>query len=243
MYSITMRLSGEYALLLELQQQTSPSIDSSMPAKLQQLATWCTQLCGDAVQDIVPAYHTLLLSFSPYHARWPGIIDELEHACKRWQIELSASSTVLGRLWQLPVWYDSAVGADLATVAKRHQLSMVEVAKRHSAIDYPVYAVGFTVGFAYLGFVDETLATPRHRTPRLAVPAGSVAIADRQTAVYPSATPGGWNLIGQCPIPLRHDWCQVGDRIRFVAVDAATFAQLQQQPALWQMGVCDDASA
>lgn len=243
MYTITMRLSGEFALLLELQQPTGQALDANTPAHIRQLAQWCQQLCGDAVQEIVPSYHTLLLAFSPYHQRWPAIIDELETACKRWQTELSQPQQLVGRLLQLPVWYHSNVAPDLASVAHQHQLTMSQVAELHCSLDYPVYAVGFTPGFAYLGFVDVQLQTARHATPRVSVPAGSVAIADRQTAVYPAATPGGWNIIGQCPIPLPHDWCQVGDKVRFVPVAETEFQQLRQQPEQWQMEVTDDATA
>lgn len=243
MHTITMRLSGEFALLLELKQPNEQTLDATMPAQIRQLAAWCGELCGDAVQEIVPSYHTLLLSFTPYHPRWPAIIDELENACKQWQTEFGQPLCLPGQLLQLPVWYNSNVAPDLAAVAHQHGLSTQQVAALHSAIDYPVYAVGFTPGFAYLGFVDQQLATPRHATPRVSVPAGSVAIADRQTAVYPTATPGGWNIIGQSPIPLSPDWCQVGDRVRFVAVDEARFYELRQHPSQWQLEVTNDPAA
>ena len=95
-----------------------------------------------------------------------------------------------------------------------------------------MYAVGFAPGFAYLGEVDERIAASRLATPRQQVPRGSVAIADRQTAVYPAQSPGGWNLIGVCPqrmfdpnlIPSMP--VQVGDRVRFDAIDKQTFLAL-----------------
>jgi KipI family sensor histidine kinase inhibitor len=129
----------------------------------------------------------------------------------------------------LPVYYSTESGPDLQTVAESAGLSVEEVIAIHQQTEYHVYAIGFAPGFAYLGEVDQRIATPRLATPRQQVPRGAVAIADRQTAVYPAQSPGGWNLIGHCPqlmfaptnsptMPVK-----VGDRVRFEAIDKATF--------------------
>lgn len=234
MYTITMRLSGEFALLLQLQPLEGPAVDGYTPAKVRQLASWCQQLCADAIRELVPSYNSLLLSFSPYHPRWPAVIDELEQACKQWQSQLATHQASSGTRIHVPVWYDGSVAADLEALASRLELTVAQIAQLHTAIEYPVYAVGFTPGFAYLGFVDERLAMPRHPTPRLSVRAGSVAIADRQTAVYPTATPGGWQIIGHCPIPLMPQWSKVGDLVRFVAVDEDVYQHLLLNPNHWR---------
>ena len=102
----------------------------------------------------------------------------------------------------------------------------------HSNQSYQVYAIGFAPGFAYLGEVDPLLQMPRLSTPRAKVPRGAVAIADRQTAVYPAQSPGGWNLIGLCPTPMFTPDASpvmpvaVGDEVRFVAIDEAEFLRL-----------------
>ena len=102
----------------------------------------------------------------------------------------------------------------------------------HAGVEYRVYAIGFAPGFAYLGQVDERIAAPRLATPRPRVPRGSVAIADRQTAVYPSESPGGWNLIGRCPVAMFDPAAEpampvtVGDRVRFEPVDRERFLAL-----------------
>jgi KipI family sensor histidine kinase inhibitor len=103
------------------------------------------------------------------------------------------------------------------------------VIELHSAREYRVGAIGFAPGFAYLGELDARLALPRRATPRVRVPAGSLAIAERQTAVYPQASPGGWHLLGRCAWPLfdaqRDPPCplRVGDRVRFLPIDAAAW--------------------
>ena len=137
-----------------------------------------------------------------------------------------------GSLVILPVYYSAESGPDLQGLADGAGLSVDEVIAIHQQTEYRVYAIGFAPGFAYLGEVDERIAASRLATPRQKVPRGSVAIADRQTAVYPAQSPGGWNLIGLCPqrmfdpnltpsMPV-----QVGDRVRFDAIDKQTFLAL-----------------
>lgn len=121
----------------------------------------------------------------------------------------------------IPVRYD---GPDLEEVANETNLSIQQIVQRHSGKSYRVYAVGFAPGFAYLGELDKSLAVPRRSSPRTKVPPGSVAIANRQTAIYPLATAGGWRLIGTTevkPFDPRRDPAalfSVGDTVRFEAV-------------------------
>ena len=111
---------------------------------------------------------------------------------------------------------------DIGEVAERTGLSVADIIRVHSEREYRVYVIGFVPGFAYLGTLDERLALPRRATPRKRVPAGSVGIADRQTALYPSTTPGGWHLIGTTEARLFDPRGEppsilaVGDRVRFV---------------------------
>ena len=123
-------------------------------------------------------------------------------------------------------------GPDLSNLAKIANLSINEVITIHQQVEYRVYAVGFAPGFAYLGNVDKRIAAPRLSTPRLRVPRGAVAIADQQTAVYPSESPGGWNLIGLCPT-LMFDPNKIpsmpvktGDRVKFKAIERNEFIEL-----------------
>ena len=145
---------------------------------------------------------------------------------------LSGSADREGRTVVLPVYYAPDAGADLESLAERSGLSVDEVIGLHSGTEYRVYAIGFAPGFAYLGQVDERIAAPRLTTPRLKVPRGAVAIADRQTAVYPAVSPGGWNLIGRCPTRMFDPHATptmpvtVGDRVRFEAISRDRFLAL-----------------
>ena len=141
-----------------------------------------------------------------------------------------------GRLVTLPVWYGPEAGPDLMAFAETNGLSPDEVVQRHHAREYRVYAIGFAPGFAYLGEVDEAIARPRLATPRQHVPTGSVGIADRQTAVYPAESPGGWNLIGRCPVRIFDPQAAapmpmgVGDRIQFEPISRSEYLELGGMP-------------
>ena len=135
----------------------------------------------------------------------------------------------------LPVLYGGENGPDLSTIAKNAGISEREVISIHESKPYLVYAIGFAPGFAYLGEVDPKIATPRLETPRQTVPKGAVAIADRQTAVYPAESPGGWNIIGICPIPMFNSLSppympvSVGDTVKFESIDENQFDKIQEK--------------
>ena len=175
-----------------------------------------------AINNLVPAYASLTLVLDPLAVllgqasvakviqQLPAIIDQAE------------SHIFKPRLIKLPVCYN---GSDLSRVSAHCGLTEQEVIRLHSASVYDVYFLGFSPGFAYLGGLNPQLATPRLANPRVQVPAGSVAIGGAQTAVYPQATPGGWNLIGQCADVLfdvnANYPCRLmpGDKVQFMAVD------------------------
>jgi inhibitor of KinA len=139
------------------------------------------------------------------------------------------------RLVEIPVCYGGVYGPDLEAVARHTGLPPQELIRRHAAGSYRVYMLGFAPGFAYLGGMDEQLATPRKAEPRTAIPAGSVGIAGGQTGVYPLETPGGWQLIGRTPLPLFDaqrnppSLLQMGNRVRFVPIDEATYLKLERR--------------
>jgi len=137
-----------------------------------------------------------------------------------------------GRDVVLPACYDPAMAPDLDEVAAVTGLSTAEVVALHSGCVFTAEVVGFMPGFAYLGGLDPRLKIDRRASPRPRVPEGTVCIAGLQTAVYPSATPGGWNLIGRCPLrlfdPARSPPALMneGDTLRFEVIDRPTFDRL-----------------
>ncbi len=183
---------------------------------------------GAALVDLVPSYTTLMVHYdlgalNPAQAR--ELIDQA-------LTDLQPQTQGSGQCHVLPVWYDLSVGPELSLLSQRSGLSVDDVIRRHSAHEYQVFALGFAPGFAFMGLVDEILAAPRLNTPRKRVAAGSVGIAERQTAAYPVVSPGGWNLIGRTPAKLfdrerdGYSLMQPGDTVRFESVDHAEFITL-----------------
>ena len=176
--------------------------------------------------DSVIGYATLTLFFKPLQFQR----DRVE-AWLLEQVDLTKSDTHYdpSAAAILPVLYHPSVAPDLEWLADEKGLSIDDVIALHSETTYFAYATGFAPGFCYLGTLPHQLVTPRLATPRNKVPAGSVAIADLQTAVYPCESPGGWRLIGQCPQPLFDlnntpaNLLSVGDTVRFEPMSEADF--------------------
>ncbi|NND67540.1 MAG: 5-oxoprolinase subunit PxpB [Halioglobus sp.] len=215
--------AGESALVLYL----GAGIDPQTNAWVQLATEAIEQTLGADLVDLVPAYASILVIFRRDQSL-PVIARRIRAALPPPPEAASAA----GKEVALPVYYAPESGADLEALARRAGLSVQDVIECHAGTVYQVYAIGFAPGFAYLGQVDERIAAPRLATPRQRVPRGSVAIAERQTAVYPAPSPGGWNLIGRCPVPLfnpaasPHMPVAVGDRVRFEPVSRARFLEL-----------------
>lgn len=164
------------------------------------------------LENLHPAYTTLLIDFDPGRATHGEVMD-----FARW-LPLSERADAAGKTVQLMVEYR---GEDIEEVARIHGLTVENIKQLHSSAAYRVAFLGFAPGFAYLMGLPEALATPRLATPRLRVPAGSVAIGGSQTGVYPADSPGGWRIIGRLAgerQTLPPDWVTPGDQVRFVAV-------------------------
>jgi len=144
------------------------------------------------VQDIVPAYLGVAVFYDSLHASYGEMSANLLAVCER--VMDSTTPTDQVREHKIPVTYD---GPDLADVSVSCGLSTEGVIARHSGRRYTVDLLGFVPGFGYLSELDPSLQLPRRPQPRPRAPAGSVAIAGAQTAVYPLETPGGWHIIGR----------------------------------------------
>jgi len=157
-------------------------------------------------------------------------LDELEKWIQVHSVE-SSSLTAEVKKHIVPVCYE--FGEDLESASLALVLTTEELIALHSIGEYECFAVGFSPGFAYLGYLDERISKlPRLATPRVRVLPGSVGITGRQTAVYPSATPGGWNLIGRCPLNLvdvadQYFPIEAGDKVEFRRIDSNEFHKLE----------------
>lgn len=141
-------------------------------------------------------------------------------------------------LHELPVLYGGSFGPDFKYVAEHCNLMASELIRLHTSATFLVYFMGFRPGFGFMGQTDERLEVPRRNDPRTSVPSGSVALAGRQTSIYPDASPGGWQLIGRCPYPLLGDQADLtrlraGDRVRFYSVSQLEYERLMNEPSPW----------
>ncbi|HGL4261427.1 5-oxoprolinase subunit PxpB [Burkholderia dolosa] len=175
------------------------------------------------VVDVVPGMNNLTIVFDALATSADSLIPALRDAWDSADVEHAD-----GRDVEIPVQYGGAAGPDLQAVAAHTGLSADEVVARHAAGQYVVFFLGFQPGFAYLGGLDASLHTPRRAAPRLEVPAGSVGIGGAQTGIYPTTSPGGWQLIGRTsqvlfdPSRPQPTLLLPGDRVRFTiaGVDA-----------------------
>lgn len=185
------------------------------------------------VIETVPTYRSLLVYYDLGKARYSKLARALRRRCREIAAAGPAARASGGRLVEIPVLYGGSYGEDLPDVARHCGIPEEEVIARHSGRDYLIYMLGFLPGFAYLGGMDEGLATPRLGTPRQAIPAGSVGIGGSQTGIYPLRSPGGWRLIGTTPLrpydPRRAEpiLYRAGDRVRFRPIGEAEFAELR----------------
>jgi inhibitor of KinA len=185
----------------------------------------------DWLRNLQPAYTSLMVTFDPCR------VDhcEVEAALRRYEERAKTARRPKFRTVEIPVCYGGEFGPDLDDAAQLHGLKPSEVITLHTSRSYHAYFLGFAPGFAYLGDLASEIATPRLETPRKKVPAGSVGIAGRQTAVYPFATPGGWRLIGRTPMAMfRSDRkamavISIGDQVKFRAISREEF--LRMEPA------------
>jgi KipI family sensor histidine kinase inhibitor len=186
---------------------------------------------GARLLDAVPSYTTLLLRYDLLQDDLASLIEDVTEVMASLPQTIStdvAESEVI----EIPVFYHPVVGPDLLTLAKRAGLGVDEVVQKHSERIYRVFAIGFAPGFAYLGEVASELSIPRLATPRAKVPAGTLGIADTQTALYPIDSPGGWNLIGRTPLTLfdpardRPSLLEAGQAVRFLPIGKQEYLNL-----------------
>ncbi len=146
--------------------------------------------------------------------------------------ETGSAAGQSNRHWRLPVCYEAEYGPDLAAIAEAKELDIEQVIDLHVKQTYQVYMIGFLPGFPFMGDVTPALDMPRRTEPRVRVPAGSVAITGQQTAIYPWESPGGWQLIGRCPLtlfdPRRQNPALLapGDRVEFEVISSQDYRQL-----------------
>jgi len=221
-----LQVAGENAIMVRFADEISASVSQ----QVQRCVFLLDSQLADVIIDLVPSYASVLVLFDPLQYSHADTARLIREAMNSGQVNAQAT----GREVNLPVYYAEESGPDLAAMAERASLSIEQFIEVHTAVAYRVYAIGFAPGFGYLGEVDARIAAPRQTAPRARVPAGAVGIADRQTAIYPAASPGGWNLIGLCPTPMFNPKGQ--PPMPFTVEDTVRFTPITREDYLAQGG-------
>ena len=211
----------------------SDTIDKKILVQIASFRALIKDQLGDLIIDYINAYNSLLLVYDINRLDFSTMSKTIDQILVLAKNNLAPSKnhplSQINKCIEIPVYYDKSVAPDLEYVLKTKKLTLDEFIQLHSRCEYLVYAVGFAPNFAYLGILSSELKMMRHKKPRAHVDAGSVAIAERQTAVYPDHSPGGWHLIGKTPIDLSATSdiiFEMGDVVRFNSISEKEFLRL-----------------
>jgi len=218
-------LMGDRGLLLEFGDEISREINE----KVRRMALAVQAEAIEGIIETVPTYRSLLIIYNPVILP----IEDLKKRLKKIEGGLQTTPLPEPKLTRIPVVYGGIYGPDLEEVAKYLHVSPEEVIQLHCSKPYLIYMIGFMPGYPYMGELPQALVTPRLKTPRLLVPKGSVAIAQRQTGIYSMESPGGWQILGRTPVELFHPekdppaLLQMGDFVQFYQISEKEFKEWQ----------------
>ena len=165
----------------------------------------------------------------------PSDLIEKVHSHLAFSIERSSGHKIQSVHWKIPVFYDSELANDYSSLEEKLNLTKAEIIALHQSRSYTIYGIGFLPGFLYMGELDEQLKIGRKLNPDLNIESGSVGITGTQTGVYTVNSPGGWHIIGHCPIPFFNPSSQnpalakPGDVVSFLEIDRNTYELIKIQ--------------
>lgn len=221
------RYGGDRSLYVEVGDEITPEVNRGIRNLLSAIDK--AEIAG--VQALAPTYRSILVYYDPLTVA----PDTLKEQISGLYGSLEDAEVGGAKIVEIPTLYGGEFGPDIDFVASHNGISEAEVVEVHTGSDYLVYMVGFNPGFPYLGGMSEKIATPRLPTPRVRMAPGSVGIAERQTGIYPLASPGGWRVIGRSPIrmfdPGREppSLVQAGDLVRFTSVEEAAYREMERE--------------
>ncbi len=232
----TFSSEGDHCLIIRF----GDRIDSAINARARQAAELIHAAGLPYISDLVPTFTTLGVYLHPFFPTPPGhkaLINTLtavlaplaSHSGEEPNDQAVTDAT---RLIRIPVCYDPELGIDLDSIAAHCNLTVEEVIRLHTAEPVRVFMLGFAPGMGYMGLSDSRLAIGRRSTPRSRLPAGSVAIANRQTVIYPNDSPGGWNIVGATPLKLfdpttaPYALYSPGDDVQFESIDREQYESM-----------------
>jgi inhibitor of KinA len=219
--------AGDLGLLVEFGDKIGPEINQ----KVRKIFLTLEKVAIDGITEAVPTYRSILIFYDPSKISFGQLQQEILNIDQKLEeVTIPPPETI-----EIPVLYGGEYGPDLDFVAQHNGLTPEEVIEIHTSGTYLIYMIGFTPGFPFLGGLSERLFTPRLKTPRAVVPAGSVGIANNQTGIYPIDSPGGWQLIGRSPFKL-YNPCRenpillkAGNYIKFKRITEAEYREILQR--------------
>ena len=209
--------AGENAILIYF----GNKIDATLPEKIGNFANQLKNTLSDVIIDVIPSYTSLHVSYDLNKISFQVFFNKVEILLDQ---QDSSNSVVEIQTTHIPVYYGTEVGLDLERLLAEKNLDLKSFIEIHTSQTYLIYAIGFSPVFAFLGEVDQRIQIPRLATPRIKIPAGSVGIAESQTAIYPADSSGGWNIVGRTLLdlslnnPENVDKFRVGDKVKFYSI-------------------------
>lgn len=222
-----LEIAGEDAVILYFDNLTLVEANN----RVRDMVNYLERDAEKGILDLVPAYDSLLVIYDSlvtdifFLKRYLNVVST---KLQSFSVDDDAATDAL----IVPVYYAPPIEHDLERMVEFTGLSQEQIIAFHQQRQYRVYCLGFAPGFAFLGEVDPRIAVPRLSTPRKNVPTGAVAIADNQTAIYPTQSPGGWNIIGLCPLTLFNlkntppTPFYTGLQVKFEAIDQHQYLQM-----------------
>ena len=217
--------SGDKALVIEF----GDSIEEKINSQIISLTLVMKKENILGIIETIPTYRSLMVIYEPMIIELDDLINKVKSLIlKMDEMKLSDAKVI-----QIPTIYGGEYGPDIEFVAKHNMISIDEVIKIHTSVEYLIYMIGFTPGFPYLGGMNDKIAAPRLQTPRNEIPIGSVGIAGTQTGIYPIQSPGGWQLIGRTPVKLYDSsrkepvLLNAGDYIKFVQINEEEYKSIE----------------
>ena len=228
---------GDTALTIDYGNIIDEQVNKEVIARARQLKQNLSNII-----EIVPAYSSLTIYFDLVKLKKQApkdklVYDHLKETVEKILQHLLQLNENQERLIKIPVCYETEFAIDIQAVAASNNITVEEVVAFHLSKPYRVYMLGFLPGFSYMGEVDEKIATPRKPHPQ-PVARGSVGIAGKQTGIYPTASPGGWQIIGRTPLILFNCGAselallRAGDMVRFFSITKNDFYEIQNSPLL-----------
>lgn len=223
-YKLQYKRYSERSILIEW----PPEIEENILQNLLSFKKSILSYYDKSIVEVISAYNSLLIYYVYTIEDFYSEVLRLKSLYSKGFGETRSES----RLWKIPVCYTTSLAQDLKTFAESKSLTVEEIIRLHTTPLYTTYFIGFLPGFLYLGGLDDQLHNARKMTPSLHVKKGAVAIGGNQTGIYPINSPGGWHVIGMCPLdffnPKTEDCCfiSLGDKIQFISIEEKEYNEI-----------------